>query len=91
MRIAFEWCSGHHGSMVFEAPLRDLQNLVERAHTIIATDPIPAGGRERAADLLDAARSLIDIMLDYASNRAEVKPPYWRIKQWRDKRTSTHS
>ena len=49
--------------------LAALQNILEQAHLIVSSDPMPRGGRERAAELLDAAMKLSSALVD--SKRAK--------------------
>lgn len=49
--------------------LQALQNLLEQAHLIVSSDPLPRGGRERAAELLNAALRLSAALVD--SKRAK--------------------
>ena len=43
--------------------LEALRNIVSQAHLIVSTEPLIAGGIERARELLDAAERLADFLL----------------------------
>jgi hypothetical protein len=44
--------------------LAALRNLISEAHTIVSTTPLPEGRSERASELLSAAVSLADLLLE---------------------------
>ena len=46
-----------------QSDLKALRNLLEQARKIVSSDPIPPGGRKRAAELLDAAVSLSNALV----------------------------
>lgn len=52
-----------------DCDLKALQNLLEQAHLIVSSDPMPRGGREIAAEFLDAALRLSSALVD--SKRAQ--------------------
>ena len=43
--------------------LEALRNMVSQAHLIVSTEPLIAGGIERARELLDTAERLADLLL----------------------------
>ena len=43
--------------------LEALRNMISQAHLIVSADPIPPGGIPRAAELLDTAERLADLLL----------------------------
>jgi hypothetical protein len=43
--------------------VRTLKNLIDQAHLIASSDPIPKGGMESLRENLDAARALIRVLL----------------------------
>jgi len=59
--------------------LQDLRLLLEDAHVIVASDREDA--RTRAANLLDAARALTDILIESDQVKARAWKPYWRRRE----------
>ena len=43
--------------------LEALRNMIEQAHLIVSTEPIPPGGIPRVAELLDTALMLAEHLL----------------------------
>jgi len=59
--------------------LHDLRLLLEDVHVIVASDR--ADARERAANLLDAARALTDIILESDQVKKRDWESYWRRRE----------
>src|ERR1039457_4915639 len=50
--------------MPAHSDLQALRNLIEQAHLIVSSNPLPPGGRERAAELLQTAVALSGALVD---------------------------
>jgi hypothetical protein len=50
--------------MPAHSDLQALRNLIKQAHLIVSSNPLPPGGRERAAELLQSAVALSGALVD---------------------------
>ena len=60
---------------VKQAELEALRNLLSQAHLIVSTEPVIAGGIERARQLLAAAEQLADFLLTDSSQTNKRRKP----------------
>ena len=62
---------------VKRADLEALRNMVSQAHWIVSTEPLIAGGIERARELLATAENLADFLLslDVPVDQSRMRTP----------------